>query len=132
MLTIVEGELGKRDVGLIPCRTKWGDIWEIDGHHLVIGRRRHSDFRKTHIAMTFRHSDHETLEHAADEWEVYLKSAVMTGETIEDMSPINGNLLIACIQTGIKYLGYVERPELADLMLDRAEFVLDTKATKLS
>jgi hypothetical protein len=131
MLTIVEGELGKRDAGLIPCRTKWGDIWEIDGHYLVVGRRR-PDFLKGGIAMTFRHSDTEAVEHTVKEWAIYLKSAVGTGETIEDMSPINGNLWIAAIQASVKYRGYVERPELADLMLDRAEFVLDTKAIKLS
>ena len=127
-LTMIDGGLGHRSAELLPCRTSYGEVWEIGDHYLVVGNRR-PKFMFSRVAETFCYTEEQGVEAYQD----MLKAKVRKGEIVEDYSKVNtGNLLTACILEGVCYRGYVTQEEAADFILNKAEYLLCDEAYKLS
>jgi hypothetical protein len=119
-LKVLEGGLGKREEGAIPCRTEYGEVWTIGDHVLIISTRR-PKFLSSRVDATYIVSENKTVE----EWQAELQTKRKKGDVIEDHSKKNnGNLWLACILEGVLYRGYTTSCETADLLLSRAEMML--------
>ena len=126
MLTIVQGDLGKRGPNTIPCRCAYGDVWEIHCNYLVVGTRRPKMLTGCQYDITFVGPNTETVDALMEHLET------MGAVLVEDHCPGKGARLFACLLTGVKWHGYTEREHLADYLLYQAEVRLNMKAQKVN